>query len=767
MGGFGPTRRLLGIAACLVGLWPVAATAQFNPLGLHFGAASSRFELSDSVHLDEVDSATKAHLERVRAFVRGRQWDEAVETLRQIMETHGTKLVRASLEPYMAPYLRVRQAADYPLVHYLSLRDYCQMQLAGLPAEGRKLYRSRVDPQARQLFEAAMAQNDPAELARVVEQFFASSWGDDALWAAGELAFEQGQYGAAREAWQRLLPAEYWLRQETAVIEHRPPWLAYPDSQYSPPDVLARLALASLFEGSFELARKELDVLRSHFPEARGRLGGRDVNYTEALSTLLTEATQWREPAESTDWRTFAGDSGRNRVLPDGVDVGRVKWLELLAKSPMAEQAYPPHRVGEDHREPSSYFPLAVGNLLLVNASSEILAYDLRTGKPAWGPDPVIYRDDEFGAERRGTRSALGTPRFTMTCFGNRLYVRLGNPVTCTQNEQPVPTSQGYLACLDLSAEGRLVWRTEPLEEKWAFEGSPVADGEFIYVGLRRSDVRPQAHVACYRAGTGELCWRRMISSAETPAQGQIDEITHNLLTLVGPTLYYNTNLGAVAALSARDGHIQWLTVYRRASTGDLSQRASHFYRELTPCVYDRGKLFVAPADAPPILAVDAATGLLLWKAEPSADDCPTHLLGVAGGNLWASGDKLWWINVASGKRSYWPEGASSKTLGRGILAGGKVYWPTAQSIFVFDQASGQQAQQPIDLSLRGAPTDAALHGGNLLVAGSSMFIATGDKLFALDQYSGKRLGRDKPGPPGPTGSKRPADPPRPAPAQE
>ncbi len=129
---------------------------------------------------------------------------------------------------------------------------------------------------------------------------------------------------------------------------------------------------------------------------------------------------------------------------------------------------------------------------------------------------------------------------------------------------------------------------------------------------------------------------------------------------------------------------------------GDLNQRATHFYRDLTPCLYDRGRLIVAPADSDSILAYDAATGLLLWETGLAKD--VVHLLGVGGDALWASGEKLWHINVATGKVSYpWPEGPTPKGFGRGVLAGGKVYWPTVREIHVFDQRSGQE-HAPIQL---------------------------------------------------------------------
>ena len=43
---------------------------------------------------------------------------------------------------------------------------------------------------------------------------------------------------------------------------------------------------------------------------------------------------------------------------------------------------------------------------------------------------------------------------------------------------------------------GRLLWKIAPDDDKWAFEGAPLAEGTDVYVAMRKSDVRPQAHVA-------------------------------------------------------------------------------------------------------------------------------------------------------------------------------------------------------------------------------------------------------------------------------
>ena len=216
------------------------------------------------------------------------------------------------------------------------------------------------------------------------------------------------------------------------------------------------------------------------------------------------------------------------------------------------------------------------------------------------------------------------------------------------------------------------------------------------------------------------------VNSSPAPKlpRGQAGECTHNLLTLAEGVVYVNTNLGAVAALAADSGRPMWVVQYPRAKKGDLNQRAAHFYRDLTPCLYDRGRLIVAPSDSESILAYDAATGLLLWESSLAKD--VVHLLGIRGETLWASGEKLWTINVTTGKVGYpWPEGPTPKGFGRGILAGSKVYWPTAAAIHVFDQRTYRE-EAPIELETRGLPS------GNLVAAGETLIIAGSQQLLAL-----------------------------------
>ncbi|OHB70839.1 MAG: hypothetical protein A2V70_14165 [Planctomycetes bacterium RBG_13_63_9] len=690
-------------------------------------AATSRFELSDAVQLDRADSKVLGDLERVKAYLADQQWEEAIETLCQVIDSGEGKLVGVTDR------------------RYVGLRDYGHLQLGRLPAEALEVYRQRVDPAARQWYEEGVAKRDRRLLAKVLDEAFSSSWGDDALLALGEMALESGDYASARWHWERIIPSN-------PPPEAPRTWPGYPDTELDLAEVRARLVLVSILEGSTERARDELGQLVRLHGDARGRLGGREVNYAEALGGLLAESGTWPRKRRSRGWPTFAGNTLRNKIGPEMIDVGGVAW-RIPLREDTAEIA--------DDEAALSFYPVVVGGLepiaerlppdpsprlrgegrtfwdrqlVLVGNSREIFGARVATGKPAWsGAGVGIFRAqlEGLGDASSGRTGTLGAPRWTMTVRDGRLYARMGSAVTNHPQEAIRNIRPGYLVALDLEAEGRMLWKIVP-EEGWALEGSPVADETSVYVAMQRSDIRPQAHVACFDAQTGRRRWRRFVCSAETPAQGVFYQRTHNLLTLDRGTLYYNTNLGAVAALSTEEGRLIWVSLYPRARDGDLVNLAPHWQRDLNPCVVDQGTLLVAPADSPRIFGLEAATGQVLWQSGTEVEDV-VHLLGTTDRHLIGSGQKLVWIGLTRGHEGrvehVWPDGHESLGYGRGVLAGDCVLWPTREKVYVFDQQTAQP-KRVIDLVRHGVT------GGNLLVAGGQLLIATGTELVAMKRYA-------------------------------
>ena len=229
--------------------------------------------------------------------------------------------------------------------------------------------------------------------------------------------------------------------------------------------------------------------------------------------------------------------------------------------------------MADDPAAPLAYHPVISKGQIFVANDNEVFGFRADTGNPAWGDAASIYREaeDSPGANSRINFLTFGTPRFTLTVADGRLYARVGTPVTNPPQQPGVAIASGSIVCLDLRAEGKLLWRADA-EDGWAFDGAPVVEGARLFVAMRHADIRPQAHVACFDTTTGRMRWRRFVCAAETPARAALAECTHNLLTLAGGTIYANTNLGAVASLAVDTGRIDWLSLYPRARAAEISR---------------------------------------------------------------------------------------------------------------------------------------------------------------------------------------------------
>jgi len=297
--------RPVGIGHCTartLAAWLVAAAlARIAAAQPGVFLPSGQYELSPAVQLDRAHGNVVKGLEQARAYLADKQWNEGINRLIQIMETSGAKLV--AVTP----------------ARCVSVRDFCQLQLCSLPREALAVYRGRVDPQARRLYEDALATRDRQRLLSVVDETLGSSWADNALDALGEIALESGDCAAARSYWERIVP----LGQ---AGDSPRTWPAVPDTELDLAGVRARLVLASILEGSLERAREELGLLAKLHPNARGRFAGRDADYVEALTTLLSEAGRWPLRPAADDWPTLAGSPTRNAIASKVPDVAGAAW---------------------------------------------------------------------------------------------------------------------------------------------------------------------------------------------------------------------------------------------------------------------------------------------------------------------------------------------------------------------------------------------------------------------------------------------------------
>jgi hypothetical protein len=733
------------LAVSLFAAFLAAVMASAQPLQFR-ATVEARRELSPP-QVDLVSSATENRLEQVRALAADKNWDEAIDILQQLAAEESSRVVELSDG------------------RFVPLRTYCHLQFARMPADALAEYRRRVDPLAERWYLDGLANRNEQLLTRVVGELFCSSWGDEALLVLGELALERGNYAAARRSWEQISPLlrdpvgrPLWLALRDIdvgarwpQIERRwrerpkpPTWLAYPDSNLDLAGVRARLVLASVRAGDLDRAALELDVFRRLHPNAAGRFGGQDGPYVEALERLIAAAKDWPSSPRDVQWETFAGAPTRSPAAPKLGPIIGPNWAapvqltgnQIARRNPRrARVLLGPLVLVEKQRQPAaretqrtlSCFPVVSHGHVLFSDGGQIRAVDFATGLAALTGARARNAEDSFDSREM---TVHGVPHHTLTIAEGVVYGRIG-PAATTRLDSARTASGDRLIGLDLSREGLLVFRKDPEEKTWAFDGVPVSDGRRLFVAMRQGDITPHAFVACFDAASGSQLWRTPIGAAESLAGGLGDEITHNLLTLAGDRLYFNSNLGLVAALDTNDGSICWLRRYDRGPSqpgADGSAEPLHFSRDPSPCLYHEGLVIVAPADTPNIFALDAVTGQTVWTTDRLPD--VLHLLGIVRRNLIVSGNRLAALDVLSGELKFvWPESqqAGLRGMGRGLVAGDEVFWPTRNEIYVIHAMTGGQSRSPIPLdTISDAGANLAAAHGRLVVAGPDMLTVFG-----------------------------------------
>jgi len=693
-------------------------------------------------------------LAQAAATAGAEQWDETIDLMQQ---------VQARAAGQVLPLDNGR---------FVSMAEICQRQLAALPPAGLVRYRQRYDEQAAQAMERARVARDLAELTRVTEQWFATNSGDDALWLLGEWHLEQGRPGRARECWSRLHRAALGNVAAPSAVNNPPkatssPRLIFPDTTIPLVEIRARLLLGTIAEQRWDAAERELKQFHEDFPAAAGQLGGRQARWSELLGDTLAAA----RAAGSADGSggfvetTYAGNARRNYQSPIQVRPRLLTWpapwqLPTLWQSDAAasqRMEVAAQRLAEDQRQLLATIPVVTERYVLACDERRVYALDRLTGEPAW-PSPQRRRGEIYFAAQLDsasdaesetgptvpvmtrTTTGHGAPRFTMTVEGSLALARLGSPVTLPLQGH-VKQHTNEVVCLDLERQGIPLWTLRPPGDAWVFEGTPVCDANFAYQLLRYVDARPQWHVACYELATGVQRWRTMIGSGEAVGRGQIEELSHTLLTLAEGRLYFCTNQGAVAAIDAASGSHAWLTQYPRGKT----RNAAHWQRDLTPPVYDAGTIYVAPADTSAIMALDAGTGEMRWSNTQAGD--ALHLLGTAAGHLIATGRTVRWLDLDTGRLAQqWPDhgdrnqGADAP-LGRGILAGELILWPQRGGLASLHQrvVTPEKGEQIIAAApLPWSTINQQLSGGNLLVHGEQLLVATGKQVWSLGPAAAK-----------------------------
>jgi outer membrane protein assembly factor BamB/tetratricopeptide (TPR) repeat protein len=717
-------KRLVDIAAGLL-LSLIAGPAWSQPLT----------EALPPAKLPGESAVVARRLVEVQKRAEQEQWPEIVDEYQRLLEEAGDALV--PLDP------------ERP-THCVQVRRLCHARLAALPPAARRLYRARVDDQARQWLDQGIERRDPVLLRRLVEQAFCSRHTERALDLLGDLAFEHGDYEQAEHWWRMLARPASASQEKSAELD-----LRFPDPQNSVAPVRAKLILCELYRGRVENAKHALPAFRKLHADAEGQLAGQNGNLAAILETAVKHADAVAPPADDRSWPTFAGDTARNGRSPTAPH-GR--WLEEPWRVPLrnrlpneTKNILTPSRAAQA----CVYCPvISEGKVVLADART-VTVYDLFTGRRIGDCD--LGQDlKNAGFFPDGNQLTPLGVRYTLTVAGGRIFARLGSrtlgdPRLMGANPRAEPfenvefRTESYLVCLGMHPDehGKLpcYWqlRARRLDSEPAtfFEGAPLVLAGRAYIARTLfNDSVARTFIDCYDAETGVARWRQEVCEVREAGDGR-SRLQHHLLTAAGPNVVYCSHSGAVIALNALSGKWAWAVRYPRR--GDRLADGLPVPRDLAPCVAADGRVFVAPRDAERIYCFDADSGRTLWESQAIE---VMQVLGVAHGRLIFTTGKqplgIRALEVATGRdlRGWLqPEdGASEPTIGRGLLAGTHVFWPTQHGLRVLNQDDGQVASDvfvPADNPIRG---NLAVGHGCLVVATAKELLGYVPERFRLEQ---------------------------------
>lgn len=633
------------------------------------------------------------------------RWTDAIEQYQRIIETAGDELVPVPVPVSSLAMLTGSTALTkaWSSPRSLPARWICHQQMGSLPAAALKLYRDRNDASAFKRFEELKSRPDDRLLRQFLGEWFNTTAGEDAILLLAERAFERGDFATATRYRRMLLP--------DATGD-----LRYPVARTPRADTEARLLELRLFQGETEPVRRELASYRERFPNATGRLAGRDGSFADTLDSLVRNAHSLALPPAPDDgnlWTTFGGWPSRDSRITHGLPrhwPGPATWKTEIPAQPEGKIRGDDQPFAPDQARSLAFHPVIAKGRAFVADALHVYAVDLLTGELRMIFDlrrslPVPGID--------GRLPVRGDLRYTLTYADGFLYVRLGaQSLRLPRDENPdgANESSSVVVCLGPISDNKAAviphaWTLRPpkleKESTSIFEGSPlVVDGRLFTVVWRQTGGQTTTAIACYRipslAELPERLWLREVGKPAFNPTGDM-RARHDLLTLAGSNIVFATNAGNIIALDARSGLPAWEYRYR-----GTEQRSFANGRDLCPCLFDGEHIFAAPADSDQLLCLDAATGPLRWERD-GVD--VVQLLGVTRGRLIAtfSGSirGIRGMDVRSGAERL-PDGWTQHddggvaTFGRGFVTPDLVYWPTKHGLQFLNPEDGNPARQPI-----------------------------------------------------------------------
>lgn len=247
-------------------------------------------------------------------------------------------------------------------------------------AEGRAAFRLFNEPKAKQLYEKLQAElkaNDPQSKATadvIFDQYFITSYGDDAANLLGDIAFEKGDFAVAASHWR-------------AIVDY------HADTNIPLPRLMVKTATADIAAGRLSEAEALLAQLQQRYAADKVTIGGKERLAAEYVSELLG-----RKNAAA-----HVSQAGQQFDLPAGTlqPAWQVPFLSkkgsTLLQATVSSNSY--YQSGLGTMVPNYDTD---GEGVFLNWMGIVFAIDVQTGKLLWRTDSFHKLHPHFATMQQG-----------------------------------------------------------------------------------------------------------------------------------------------------------------------------------------------------------------------------------------------------------------------------------------------------------------------------------------------------------------------------
>lgn len=650
------------------------------------------------------NSRVKQQLERLDRLATQKLWNEWLAGYQQLVDDDRDLVI-----------VRDEEFLD-------GVRYRAHQMLAAQPADVRQKYRAQFDAVARKVYDKAAAENDPAGMRDVYSRYRFSSFAPRALLWIANHALDEGRPELARVAYSRL------AKEPNVTVQ-----------------TLLRYALAADAAGKPAEAGSVLARIRKEFGAQPVKLAGKDTTGNAAADAVA--ATLRKPGAEAANpWASFSGAAGDRRMT--GQVTGPQKKLWEFTQPTSADSGSGTYKGrmlsfggygGNRNRFSFLTFPVVSGDRVWVQGPQNLTALKLGTGEPAWDQQEFTISRDEAGLQNtdprlggiyyRSGRSVQTSP----TLEGHMLVSRF--PLGSSDRDNSRWPVDFAISAIDARSGTPLWRRVAGGEPRGSYFNVPLLAANTVITGTTtfKGGITEYSAVAL-DAGTGEELWSTYLGAGSDPL-GIVDgspAAVRDGLVWIESSLYTLNTLDLIT------GEIRQVYRYdpgkRAAGRGGFDSSPIVSNEPISLIASASGPIVFAPRWGTDVIALDAATGKLLWSSPKAPGQSSTgSLFAVDDKRAYICGDHLQALSLVDGARDWTWEtsGASSLHMGMAALSGDRIYFPVEGKIFV-RAASDGRALEEIDLveTLSDQPrfTSLVIHGNQLIVANHNRVFAFGPK---------------------------------------